>query len=239
MAKQTEDMPALQEASISTDIYQRLKKEILRLDIPAGSILQEVELASKYGCSRTPAREAVRRLVQEGLAVRHGRMYQVRQFTPPEVRDLYEVREGLEKMSIRLAIERANDAELASLVPHLERQLQAMAQRDKWSFNLLDTEFHLAIATLARNTLLQQELALIHDRVMLVRELELSREQGMRNAIEDHRRIVDALIRRNIDAAEAEMRYHVRSVIALYHGYREPRPDGAASAAPALPAAGA
>src|SRR5690606_12118408 len=96
-------------------------------------------------------------------------------------------------------------------------------------------EFHLAIATLTGNTLLQEELALVHDRVMLVRELELSREQGMHNAIEDHRRIVDALMRRNVDAAEAEMRYHVRSVIALYHGYREPRPDGAAITERTLP----
>lgn len=212
---------------MSTQIYKRLKQEILRADIPAGSVLQEVELASKYGCSRTPAREAVRRLVQEGLAVRHGRMYKVRQFTPSEVRDLYEVREGLEKMAVRLAIERSSDSELASLMPHLERQAEAMAQRDKWAFNLLDTEFHLAIAALTRNTLLQSDLAFIHDRVMLVRELELSREQGMSNAIEDHRRIVDALMRRNIDAAEAEMRYHVRSVIALHHGYREPLPERA------------
>lgn len=219
-------------ALIGAQVYTRLKQEILRTDIPAGSVLQESELALKYGCSRTPAREAMRRLVQEGLAVRDGRMYRVRRFTPPEVRDLYEVREGLEIMAIRLAIERARESELATLQDHLVRQKKVMQQRDKWAFNQLDTEFHLFIASLTQNVLLLNELTFIHDRVMLVRELELSREQGMRNALEDHSRIVDAVIRRDVQAAEAEMRYHVRSVIALYHGYREPLPDRSDKAGP-------
>jgi hypothetical protein len=75
---------------------------------------------------------------------------------------------------------------------------------------------------------------------MLVRKLELSRQQGMFNAISDHRRIVGAMKRRDIAVAEAEMRYHVRSVIALYHGIKEPPPGGVdASREPlAVPEAG-
>lgn len=212
-------------SSISAYIYDSLKQGILKTDIPAGSALQEIEIAITYGSSRTPAREALRRLVQEGLAVRDGRMYKVRKFTPAEVRDLYEVREGLELKSIELAIQRGSDTELKDLLHHIELQKEAMSRKDKWSFNQLDTQFHLAIASLSRNKLLVHDITTICDRVMLVRELELSREQGMPNAIADHSRIVDALIRRNTAAAEAEMRYHLRSVIALYHGYKEPLPN--------------
>jgi len=224
-ANPPQDSETSWDASISTQVYQRLKRELLRLEIPPGAVLQESEIALKYGCSRTPAREAVRRLVQEGMAVRRGRMYAVRQFSPAEVRDLYEVREGLEKMAVRLAVERASDKDIDTLWRCLDEQSAAIAEGDKQEFNALDTKFHATLAGLTRNPLLEQQLALIYDRVMLVRVLELNRDRGMERNYGDHCRIVDALVRRNVDAAEAEMRYHMRSVVALYHGYTEPRPD--------------
>jgi len=217
-------LPQPLEASISAQVYDRLKLALLRLEIPPGTVLQEAEVALRYGCSRTPAREAVRRLVQEGLAVRRGRLYAVRQFSPAEVRDLYEVREGLEKMVVRLVIERASETDMAVLWRCLDEQHAAIEAHDKSAFSKLDTHFHATLAALSQNALLEEQLAPIYDRVMLVRVLELSRDQGMTNAFEDHRRIVDALMRRNVDAAEAEMRYHIRSIVARYHGYAELRP---------------
>lgn len=216
--------------SLSSDIYMRLKKDILSFNLPRGSVLQEAVLAERYHASRTPAREALRRLVQEGLTVRRGRNYVVRTFTADEVQDFYEVREGLEKMAVRLAIERASDDSLETLPNHIEAQTEATRQGDVSAFNRLDTEFHIAIAAMSGNSLLEREVSLLHDKVMLIRALELSREAGMSNALRDHQRIVDAILRRNVTVAEAEMRYHVRSVIALYRGFKEPLPSGLASA---------
>ncbi|SFJ41898.1 DNA-binding transcriptional regulator, GntR family [Aquamicrobium aerolatum DSM 21857] len=212
--------------SLSSDIYMRLKKDILSFSLPRGSVIQEAVLAERYHASRTPAREALRRLVQEGLTVRKGRNYVVRTFTADEVQDFYEVREGLEKMAVRLAIERASDESLEALCKHIEKQTQATRRNDIATFNQLDTEFHVAIATMSGNRLLEREVSLLHDKVMLIRALELSHEAGMTNAMKDHQRIVDAMLRRNITVAEAEMRYHVRSVIALYRGFKEPPPSG-------------
>lgn len=222
--------------SLSSDIYMRLKKDILSFNLPRGTVLQEAVLAERYHASRTPAREALRRLVQEGLTVRRGRNYVVRTFTADEVQDFYEVREGLEKMAVRLAIERASDDSLETLRQHIEAQTEATRRGDVATFNRLDTEFHIAIATMSGNLLLEREVSLLHDKVMLIRALELSREAGMSNALRDHQRIVDAILRRNITVAEAEMRYHVRSVIALYRGFKEPPPSGLDSAFDAEPA---
>lgn len=225
------DLPspiAAEAGAVSGQTYVRLKADILSFGFNPGEPLQEADLASRYGGSRTPTREALRRLVQEGLIVRKGRNYVVRVFTPPEVRDLYEVREGIEKMATRLAIERASDEELAGLDRHIAAQERHAAEGAAAGFNLLDTRFHLALAHLTRNRFLQEQMALLHDQVMLVRKLELSRQQGMFNAISDHRRIVGAMKRRDIAVAEAEMRYHVRSVIALYHGFKEPLPGDSA-----------
>jgi len=208
----------------SSQAYVQLKQDVLSFRFGPGMPLQEADLAQRYGGSRTPTREALRRLVQEGLIVRRGRNYIVRVFTPAEVRDLYEVREGIEKMATRLTIERASDEELAVLDRQIAAQEQHAAGGDAAGFNLLDTRFHLCVARLTRNTFLFRQMALLHDQVMLVRKLELSRQQGMFNAINDHHRIVGAMKRRDIEVAEAEMRYHVRSVIALYYGTKEPQP---------------
>lgn len=213
--------------AVSSQTYVQLKQDILLFRFGPGMPLQEADLAQRYGGSRTPTREALRRLVQEGLIVRKGRNYVVRVFTPAEVRDLYEVREGIEKMATRLAIERASDAELAALDQHIAAQQELAAAGDHARFNLFDTRFHLLIARLTRNAFLFRQMALLHDQVMLVRKLELSRERGRFNAINDHQRIVGAMKRRDVEVAEAEMRYHVRSVIALYYGTKEPLPgDG-------------
>jgi DNA-binding GntR family transcriptional regulator len=211
---------------LSRRIYEDLKKDIISLRIKPGTAMQEQELAFRYSGSRTPVREALSRLLEEELVQRRGRIYTVRAFTPDEVQDLYEVREGLEKMAVRLAIERASDPELEELAAQLREHDAAMVKGDVARFNHVDTCFHLSIAKLARNALLERQLALMHDKVKVVRSRELSHRRGMMNATADHRRILEAMLRRDVGIAEAEMRYHVRSVIALYRGFQEPRPDG-------------
>lgn len=211
---------------LSRRIYEDLKTDIVSLRLKPGMVMQEQALAFKYRGSRTPVREALSRLLEEDLVQRRGRIYTVRTFTPDEVQDLYEVREGLEKMAVRLAIERASDEELTGLAAQLSDHDTAMAQGDRASFNHVDTRFHMSIAKLAHNALLERQLALLHDKVKVVRARELSYRRGMMNATADHRRILGAMLRRDVSIAEAEMRYHVRSVIALYRGFQEPRPDG-------------
>jgi DNA-binding GntR family transcriptional regulator len=225
-ASRAEGTAARAPQRLSRRIYEDLKKDIVSLRIKPGAAMQEQELAFKYRGSRTPVREALSRLLEEDLVERRGRIYTVRNFTPDEVQDLYEVREGLEKMAVRLAIERASDQGLAELAAQLSDHDSAMAQGDMARFNHIDTRFHLSIAKLAHNALLERQLALLHDKVKVVRARELSYRRGMMNATADHRRILEAMLRRDVSIAEAEMRYHVRSVIALYRGFQEPRPDG-------------
>ncbi len=211
-------------AQFGRQIYDQLKADISAFRFKPGEPLAEQELAARYGGSRTPVREAVRRLHDEGLMTRRGRRYAVATFDAKSVKDLYELREALEKMAVRLAIERATDADIETLVTTIGTHRSAIESGDFGSFNELDSNFHIAIAHLSGNPLLEQEIRRVHDKVKIVRIRELSHHQGFFNAMADHRRILGAMLRRDIAIAEAEMRYHVRSVIALYHGYKEPRP---------------
>ncbi|MGO8869673.1 MAG: GntR family transcriptional regulator [Alphaproteobacteria bacterium] len=211
-------------AQLSRQIYGQLKADISAFRFKPGDPLQELELAARYGGSRTPVREALTRLLDEGLVVRSGRGYAVTTFAPEDVRHLYEIREALEKMAVRLAIERASDGELAGLTAEMEGHRPVIERGDIAAFNELDSAFHISIARLSGNPLLEQETQRLHDKVKIVRNRELSRHQGSFNAMADHRRILGAMLRRDVATAEAEMRYHVRSVVALYYGYQEPRP---------------
>ncbi len=219
-------------AQLRRQLYEQLKGDIAALRLKPGDALQELELAARYGGSRTPVREALTRLLEEGLVVRSGRGYAVTSFAPEDVRHLYELREALEKMAIGLAIERASDAELAALVGEVEAHRPVIERGDVAAFNRLDSAFHLSIARLARNPLLAAEMTRLHDKVKIVRNRELSSRQGLVNAMADHQRILGAMLRRDVATAEAEMRYHVRSVVALYHGYQEPRPPNPFASAP-------
>ncbi|HLI12073.1 MAG TPA: GntR family transcriptional regulator [Alphaproteobacteria bacterium] len=211
-------------AQLSGQIYEHLKADIAALRLKPGDPLQELELAARYGGSRTPVREALGRLLQEGLVMRAGRGYAVTTFAPEDVRQLYEIREALEKMAIRLAIERATDDQLSALVAEVDSHQPVIERGDVASFNHLDSAFHISIARISGNPLLEEAMQQLHDKVKIIRNRELSRHQGLLNAMADHRRILGAMLRRDIAIAEAEMRYHVRSVVALYYGYKEPRP---------------
>jgi DNA-binding GntR family transcriptional regulator len=210
---------------LGSQIYAQLKADISALRLKPGDPLRELELAARYGGSRTPVREVLTRLVQEGLVVRSGRGYAVTMFAPQDVRHLYEIREGLEKMAVALAIERASDETFAALGAELDSHQPVIDRGDVATFNHLDSEFHLSLARASGNPLLEEEMRKLHDKVKISRNRELSRHQGMLNAMADHRRILGALLRRDTTIAEAEMRYHVRSVIALNFGYQEPRPQ--------------
>ncbi len=212
-------------AQLSRRIYDQLKADISAFRLLPGAALQELELAERYGGSRTPVREALMQLMQEGLVARAGRGLAVISFAPEDVRHLYEVREALERTSVRLVIARASDPELAELSLAVDAQIPVVVRNDVATFNDLDSEFHLLLARMSRNPLLETELRRMHDKVKIVRNRSLNRQQGLERAAADHRRIVDALVRRDVATAEAEMRYHVRSVVALYFGILEPEPN--------------
>lgn len=205
-------------ASLGGTVYERLKSDILSLKFQPGVTLQEAELGQGYGVSRTPVREALRHLLDEGLVQRHGRFYRVTVLTPQDIRDLYEVREALETTAVRLCIERADDQSMARLSSLVDDQSEALARNDLAAVAALDSLFHLTIAAAAQNVFLLRQLVSTHDKVRLVRGREVARPGWVDRVIVEHRRILSALHRRDAAVADAEMRYHINSFARLHLG---------------------
>jgi len=200
--------------SRTPELYAGMKAEITSLRLPPGTQLQEVALGQRFGVSRTPVREALQRLLRDGLVERFGRFYRVIRLTETEVRELCELREALECMAVELAVAR-EPACTSRLEELIQAQEEALRREDFDAFNSLDGEFHLRIGQAAGNGALLRQLETLHDKACLVRGMEQRRPHWTGRVITEHRRIIDAMERGDATIAAAEMRYHIRSVIAL------------------------
>lgn len=207
-----------QGAPLGSTVYERLKADILSLTIRPRTVLQEIELGERYGVSRTPVREALRHLLDEGLIERNGRFYQVTELSPADIRDIYEVREALETTAVRLCIERADGQFIARLSAIVDEQAEALARDDLAGLSALDSTFHLTIAAAAQNAFLLRQLVATHDKVRLARGREVVKPGWPERVIVEHKRILSALQRRDVAVADAEMRYHINSVVRLHLG---------------------
>ncbi len=202
--------------SRSEQVYQLLRADIGSLRLEANLALREGDLSERYNTSRTPVREAMRRLEQEGFLEKRGRQLYVREFTIEQVQDLYEIREGLEKMAVRLTIERATDKELHELGRQLEQYETFDLSRDYGAFSDYANQFHRSIAWLSRNRPLAEKLEEIHDQAVVISSRWMIENESIREAFREHSQILRAILERDVVVAEALMRSHIRSVIILY-----------------------
>lgn len=199
------------EATNVQRVYRRLRTDILEYRLSPGTALTETDLAERYEASRTPVREALARLEQQGLVTRAGRSYQVRIYSLDEIEDIYDLREALEKMAIRLVIERDPATALRDFHAQLETYPAAMRAGDINRYNELGRQFHLTIAAHCGNPRLQAEIAKVHDQIRMFRSVEPREARSMERGLDEHLRIVRAVEARDVTLAEAEIRYHLQS----------------------------
>jgi DNA-binding GntR family transcriptional regulator len=200
----------------AADIHAQLKDRLLSHRFRMGDILREEEVASWFGASRLPARDAMRQLEHEGLLERHGRRYRVRLYDYKAVQVTYRMRAALEYLSVDLAIAHGEPEDFEALARLLEHQKELVEAEDRALFSASDAEFHLALARMGRNPTLVQELGKLLDRVRLIRSDEIGKDNGPSAAYEDHLRILHALKRGDANTAKAELDYHYDTTVRLH-----------------------
>jgi DNA-binding GntR family transcriptional regulator len=194
----------------SDGVYERLKEAIVTGRARPNERLIEVELAERLAVSRTPIRESLQRLAAEGLVAsqRHG--WVVREHRSAEIREIYEARAALEGYCARLAAERASEAQL-NTIDSLHRDntagLSSSVRRDRL-VNVND-QFHDAIIAAARNERLSNMIGRNRAYYFNYRIAELYTDEQAETALAGHDAIVRALLKRDPEAAEREMRSHI------------------------------
>ena len=193
---------------LSERAYRALREMAMTYRLPPGQRLNEGELARRLAVSRTPLREALHRLVSEGLlTARAGRGFFARPLDVKEVFDLYETRLAVESATVALAAERGAPASLGALREWVERSAAVQESAPVETLLALDEGFHERVAEAAGNAELLRLLRNVNARVHFVRWIDMS---GRRDATQaDHRAIVEAIAGGDAPAAVAIVRPHI------------------------------
>lgn len=147
-------------------VAARLRDDILDGVRPAGSKLVERDLAAELGVSRVPVRDALKTLESEGLVtLRPNTWAVVREFTPSDIADLHEVREGLEALSFRLATQRHTREGLERLRAAVNAELTAAERGDVVAARRAAADFHEIVTDLAGNRLLSEVELVLRSRM--------------------------------------------------------------------------
>lgn len=208
--------------------HEALRTAILANWLPPGTSLSVPELARQLGVSRSPVREAVQRLIYEGLATHApNRGAEVSRVDIEDLRDLYVVRELLEGLAARLATERLDADSLTMLREILEEHERVLASDADISAHIeLDTRFHRAVRELADNKHLSAVLEPIVGRSHSALHSLWRSSDAPRLALDEHRQIVEAMVTGDPALAETAARQHIsRLRIRLRQAApREPEP---------------
>jgi DNA-binding GntR family transcriptional regulator len=195
--------------------YEDLRALILQGVLRPGDPIREGAVAVRLGVSRTPVRDALQRLLADGLLIRGGpRGLAVRQLDQQQIVELHALREVLEGMAAQLAAHHASEAEIRALRDLARRHRDALAENGALQ-NHLNNLFHTGIAQAARNRYLAADLQeLVDASALMAGACEVPRWRRA-VAVEEHLRIVDAIERRDGPAAAATAAKHVRATCEL------------------------
>jgi DNA-binding GntR family transcriptional regulator len=191
-------------------IYEELRFQILSYRLSPGVKISDAEVAKRMGVSRTPVREALNRLSEKGLVTsRHNRGFTVSVLTLKDIEDIYNLREALEVLAVKLAMENAGE-ELALKLKSLHDEFNRLMKDDELlSLYDVDEKFHDLISTYSDNQLLIQNLRNLHDRVRIARRYLYGQVSGIKDTHKGHERIVKQIIAGNKSLAMKAMQRHI------------------------------
>ena len=191
-------------------VFNTLRQAILTGEMKPGERLMEIHLANKLGVSRTPIREAIRKLELEGLVIMIPRRgAEVAQITWKNLKDVLEVRRALDVLAIELACERMTQEELEELQRACETFEEATKTKDVRAIAQADVALHDLIVASSRNNRLIQLVNNLAEQMYRYRVEYLKDEKNYPLLLEEHRAIVEAFTNKNKEKATACMRQHV------------------------------
>lgn len=200
--------------SVSDNLLLRLRDAILEGEIAPGAKISEPEMARKYGVSRAPLREAIRRLEERSLVTRIPRQgARVVVLDAKKVKDIFQLREAIEGMAAREAAIHITQPEIDELRAALAQQWQARrhaSNEPATPWRNSDTDYHSAIVRASRNEFLIKFLSEdYHGLIDLCRRQQRRRPARTERAMHEHQRILDAIADRDPEMAELAMRRHI------------------------------
>ena len=201
----------IQSTSLADRVFEHLENAIYSGAYAEGQILTETFLSKKLGVSRTPVREALRRLEQERLIEETGKGSRVLGVTVQDVEDIYEIRLRTEGLATRWAAERMTQEQIKGLHELLDLQEFYLSQENTNELKNTDTRFHDALYEACGSKTLQDILSSLHRKMQRFRRRSLSHMERATIALKEHRAILAALEVKDPQKAEEAAVIHVRN----------------------------
>ena len=217
-------------AQKADQIYELLRQAIVRLGMVPGAVISEKDLCLEFGVSRTPVREALKRLADEDLVdvFPHSGTY-VSKISFDVAEEGFVIRRALEIESIRRAVRFVTDADIARLDGQIAVMRDILKRGALHEYIEIDDAFHAAIAGISHYPRIWKFITLVKAHLDRMRQLSAPVPGHLAEVTEQHAAIVRALERRNADQAELAMRIHLEAsftvMSAMYEdgGYFKPK----------------
>ena len=193
-------------------VFNTLRKAILRGELKPGERLMEIQLANKLGVSRTPIREAIRKLELEGLVLMIPRKgAEVAEITEKNMRDVLEVRKALEELAVQLACDKITKEEIEEMKKAAEDFKKILKSKDITEIAEADVRFHDIIYMATDNQKLIQLLNNLREQMYRYRVEYLKDAAIYPRLIEEHHRMYDALKEKDQKQAVAYVEKHLHN----------------------------
>ncbi len=191
-------------------VYEELKRQIMIGEIAPGTRMMEVELADEMGVSRTPIREAIRKLEKEGLvSIEPRRGAYAAEVSIKEMLDVLEVREFLEGMAAGLAAEKYTKEDEAGLIAVTDAYKNAVISGEIQEIVKADAAFHQFIVNMSGNKTLVQMVSQVQELSLRFRYLFYDDFSRFEQLPTEHKEIVEAIMQGNREKARVEMSGHI------------------------------
>ena len=203
--------PREKSPSIAETVFAKIEEAILNGNLRSGEILTENKLCEQLSVSRTPVREALNRLRQEGLIEETGKGALVIGITAKDLDDIYEVRLRIEGLASAMCAESITDGQLSELeeIVALQEFYTSRGQAD--SIKNLDSRFHERIYSYCGSKILSSLLSDLHRKVQRFRRASVEDPTRALAAVAEHRQILDALRAHDRTLAERLAVEHIRN----------------------------
>ena len=197
--------------SIADQVFEELERDILSGVYERGNILTEIKLSERLGVSRTPIREALRRLEQEHIIESTSKGARVIGIQKADIADICEIRLRLEGLAARWAAERADGDGVRALKEAVDLQEFYTQKEDADSIKNADSRFHQTIYFLCGSNSMRDTLEPLHRKLLKYRRVSVSSHSRAEASLAEHRAIFEAIAAHDGEQAEKLTIQHVKN----------------------------
>lgn len=197
--------------SLADQVFEKLENDILSGKYRRGELLTESKLSTELGVSRTPIREALRRLEQEHIIEESGKGSVVIGINEKDLEDIFTIRKSLECQAAALAAKNRTEEQLKELREALEFQEFYLSKNNPDQIKLMDSRFHEALYKLSGSTAFYDTLVPLHRKIQKYRKAAVENCSRAAASVEEHRKIYEAVAAADIAQASLYASHHVEN----------------------------